>query len=290
MALYNRISYGIHSCTCYRISDHFPYGIFKVLGSGNLSLSSEFNELFGGSNRFPWAVEPGNITTEWTLSVKTLPDFLFELFLGADVTETAMSTTSEVSDYEGVAGDSVVGGTGIASVAVTTEANAKGGLYLIRAASATTVDVYALSDIDFGRGANLGYVDEELKITSSPLTITQNDTVEVPNTGLSLTGGSGTIGMTVGDTARFRVTTPHNGVSDIKIGSGNTVFPEHRQLCLAQKRSNGDTFEIELFRVNGSGVPIPLGENEYAIPELTMRLVRDENEDAVARIRVQRAA
>lgn len=290
-ASYQPIAYGIHSCACFRTSDGLPYGIFKVLGSGSLTLSSEFNELFGGSSKVPWAVEAGNISTEWTLSVKTLDGFLFELFLGGDLTATTASASSVASDLENIKGTSVEKDTtGIGSISVTTEADAKDAVYIVEAVSATTVDVYALTDIDFTRGTDLSYVDEKLKITASPLTITTGTAVVVPNTGVSLTGGSGTIAMTVGDTARFRVTTPHAGVNSIKIGSATTTFPEHRQLCLGQKRANGDTFEIELFRVNGSGFPIPLSEGEFAIPELSMRLVRDEDEDAVGTVRLKRAA
>lgn len=292
-AIYNPIAYGIHSCACFRISDGLPYGIFKVLGSGGFTLSSEFNELFGGSSKVPWAVQSGNISTEWTLSVKTLDDFLFELFLGAEKTTTAASTSATTSDFENIKGSTVKTdgtGAGIASVAVGTAADAKDSVYIVEAKTSTTVDVYALTDIDFNRGTNLTYRSEDLKITASALTITSGTAVTVPGTGLTLTGGSGTIAMTVGDTARFRVTTPHGGVSELKLGSSTTVFPEHRQMCLGEKRSNGDTFEIELFRVNGSGFPIPLSENEFSIPELTMRLVRDADEDAVARVRVKRAA
>ena len=79
--MYNRINYGIHSICPFRIDDGLPYGILKVIGGGTMTLSSEFEELFGGSNRFAWAVEAKTISTEWTANVKSMPDFLFELFL-----------------------------------------------------------------------------------------------------------------------------------------------------------------------------------------------------------------
>lgn len=291
---YNRINYGIHSICPFRISDGLPYGILKVLGGGTMTLSSEFQELFGGSNKFAWAVEASTISSEWTATVKSMPDFMFELFLGATVTTTAASATGTVGDLANVLNATVVEATtGIASVAakVGSESDLKDGIYIIKAVSATTVDVYALTDIEFkklGAANNLDYINEELKINATPITITASTAVEVVGLGIELTGGSGTIGMTIGDTARFSVRSAHNGLSEITIGGASTIFPEHRQLCLGQKRANGDTFEMELFRVVGSGMPIPFEEQTFAIPELTMKLVQDPCEDKVAVIRAKR--
>lgn len=291
--MYNRISYGIHSICAFRISDGLPYGILKVLGGGTLTLSSEFEELFGGSNKFAWAVEAKTISTEWTATVKSMPDFMFELFLGASVSTTAASATGTVGSFENVKGASVLEATtGIASVAAKagSEADLKDSVYIVKAVSPTTVDVYALTDIEFKKlgGQSLDYIDESLKITETPLTIVASTAVEVPKTGVELTGGSGTIGMTAGDTARYDVRSAHGGVSTIDIGKSSTVFPEHRQVCLGQKRSNGDTFEIELYKVLGSGMPIPLEEQAFSIPELAMKLVYDDANDKVATIRAKR--
>jgi hypothetical protein len=291
---YNRINYGIHSICPFRISDGLPYGILKVLGGGTMTLSSEFEELFGGSNKFAWAVEAKTISSEWTATVKSMPDFMFELFLGASVQTTAASATGTVGDLANVLNSSVVAATGIASVAAKagSESDLKDGIYIIKAVSATTVDIYALTDIEFKKlGSNeLSYIDESLKINAAPLTIVQSAVVEIPSLGVELTGGAGVIGMTVGDTARFSVRSAHNGISTISIGGGSTIFPEHRQLCLGQKRANGDTFEMELFRVVGSGMPIPFEEQTFAIPELSMKLVQDPCEDKVAVIRAKRGA
>jgi len=291
---YNRINYGIHSIAPFRISDGLPYGILKVLGGGTMTLASEFEELFGGSNKFAWAVESKTISSEWTATVKSMPDFMFELFLGASVTETAASATGTVGDLANVLNASVVdASTGIASVTAkaSAEADLKDGIYVLLAVSPTTVDVYALTDIEFkklGATNELSYLDEDLKINSTPLAVTSASTTEIVGLGVEITGGSGTIGMTAGDTARFSVRSAHSGLSVIDIGSGSTIFPEHRQLCLGQKRANGDTFEMELYRVVGSGMPIPFEEQTFAIPELAMKLVQDTCEDKVATIRAKR--
>ena len=295
---YNRINYGIHSICPFRISDGLPYGILKVLGGGTMTLSSEFEELFGGSNKFAWAVEAKTISSEWTATVKSMPDFMFELFLGATVAQTAASATGTVGDFKNVLDSASApvlhATTGIASVQTKSgsEQDLKDGLYMIKAVSPTTVDVYALTDIEFkklGATNELSYIDEALKINATPLTITTLGALtEIVGLGVEMVGGSGTIGMTTGDTARFSVSSAHSGLSEISIGSSSTQFPEHRQLCLGQKRANGDTFEMELFRVVGSGMPIPFEEQTFAIPELAMKLVQDPCEDKVAVIRAKR--
>lgn len=291
---YNRINYGIHSICPFRIEDGLPYGILKVLGGGTLTLTSEFNELFGGSSKYAWAVEASTISTEWTATVKSMPDFLFELFLGAKVTTTAASATGTVGQLTNVKNASVFEATtGIASVAAKagSENDLKDGVYIVHAVSATTVDIYALTDIEFkklGATNNLEYLNDALKINETPLTIVTSTATEIVGLGVELTGGSGTIGMTQDDTARFSVSSAHDGVSVIDIGEAGTIFPEHRQLCLGQKRANGDVFEIEMYRVLGSGMPVPFEEQAFAIPELTMKLVRDECEDKVATIRAKK--
>ena len=60
----NRIVYGIHSIAPYSRTDYTPYGILKVLGGGSMTLSAEFEDLFGGSNRYAWASEPKTISSE----------------------------------------------------------------------------------------------------------------------------------------------------------------------------------------------------------------------------------
>jgi hypothetical protein len=270
-----------------------------VLGGGTMTLSSEFEELFGGSNKFAWAVESKTISSEWTATVKSMPDFMFELFLGATVTTTAASATGTVGDFANILDSASApvlhATTGIATATAKSgsEEDLKDGIYIVKAVTTTTVDVYALSDIEFqklGATNTLAFDDELLKITASPLTITASTAVEIVGLGVELTGGSGTIGMTADDTARFSVRSAHAGVSEIAFGAASSLFPEHKQLCLGQKRANGDTFELELEKVVGSGMPIPFEEQTFAIPELAMKLVQDSVSDKVGTIRAKRSA
>ncbi len=284
----NRIVYGIHSICPYSRTDGTPYGILKVLGGGTLSLAAESEELFGGSNKFAWASEAKTVSSEFAATVKSMPDFLFELFLGGQVTTTAAAPSGTVTTAVNKLGTSIIAATGLASVALTTgqAANLKTGMYLIKAASATTVDVYAMTDIDFARGTDLDFVNDALKITTTPLTIvTAGVVTAVPSLGIELVGGASAIAMVVGDTAIFHIYAPHGGVSEIDIGKQASSFPEHGQVCLAAKRSDGSIFEIELYKVVGQGFPIGLEETVFAIPELTSKVLYDTVKDKIATIR-----
>lgn len=284
----NRIVYGIHSMAPYRRIDKLPYGILKVLGGGTITFSAETEKLFGGSNKFAWASESKTIDSTFTATVKSMPDFLFELYLGAETTQTAASATgSLIQALTNVKGTSLQeASTGVASIGIKagSEAELKDGKYVVEAVSATTVDVYVMSDIAFDKGTDLTYQNDLLKITASPLTITASGTVDIPNTGLELTGGAGVIGMTVGDTAEAQVAAAHGGVSEIVIGKSQTTFPEHGLVALSAKRSDGSLFEIEMFKAVGTGFPIALEETVFSIPELTIDLLYDECENAIAKI------
>jgi hypothetical protein len=286
-----RIIYGIHSICPYSRQDGLPYGILKVLGGGSLNLTAESEDLFGGSNKFAWASEAKTISSEFSVTVKSMPDFLFELFLGAEVSKTAASATGTCGALTAKKG-ALIAGTGLASVGLTSgqAANLKAGLYLVKAVSATTVDVYALSDIDFSRGTDLEFIDDTLKVTASALTITTGGVTVIPNLGVELTGGAGTIGMTIGDTAVFALAAPHGGISEITIGKSSTSFPEHGQVVLSQKRATGDLFEIEIYKAVGQGFPIALEETVFAVPELTAKVLYDSTKDKLATIRAIKGA
>lgn len=285
----DRIIYGIHSLCPYSRTDYTPYGILKVLGGGSLSLSSEFEDLFGGSNKFAWASEPKTISSEFTATVKSMPDFLFELYLGATVATTAASATGTVGAIANKKGTSVVDATtGIASVAATgsDEGDLKSGIYVVIATSASDVNLYCLTDIDFASGTDVEYQDDDLTLLATDITIPDSGaTVEAGDFGLEFTGGSGTVAMTIGDTAFFSVAKAHGGISEITIGKSTTTFPEHGLVLLSQKRSDGSLFEIEVYKALAAGFPISLEETVFAIPELTIKLLYDSAQNAVAKIR-----
>ena len=282
-----RVVFGVDVFTPYNRTTGLPFGTIRVLGTSSLSLSGELVKLNGGSNRYPFAIEDGLITAELSLTVRELPDFLFELFLGKAPTANSSESAGSVTAIANKKGTSVVAATGIASVGVKSgsEADAKFSKYVVKAVSATTVDVFALSGTDFARGADKSFENDALKITASPLTITQSSAVEVPGFGIELTGDSGVIAMVADDTAEFTVRPINDQSIDVTFGAETDIFPEFGALIVAQKRGNGEMFEIDLFRVKGIGLPLGFEEKSWNESEITAEAFFDSAKGGVASIR-----
>lgn len=282
-----RIVYGVHSISPYSRTTGLPYGILKVIGSANLALSSDLEQLFAGSNKFAWAAENKTVSTELTAKVKAYPGFLFSLFLGATVTDTGADTAGTVSTLTNKNGTSLVAATGIASIAVKAaqKANLKFGKYILKVLTSTTVGVYLLSDIDISRGTDVVYTDDTLLVTLTIATITTGGTIAMDNLGLELTGGAGTIAMTVGDTATFEVLPPSTKSSSIVVGKSTDTFPAFGALLLSQKRATGEMFEIDAHNCVGGGLPLNMEENAFSQPELKMTCLYDSSLDRVFTIR-----
>lgn len=283
----NRVVFGVHSISPYRISDHLPYGTLKVLGGANLELTGESEDLYGGSSKFAYASEATQVSTQLTANVKSYPDFLMELFLGATVTTEAAEAAGEILGSANWKGTSVIHATtGIASVGLISadSADLKFGRYVIVAVGAAAVDVYAMSDIDFNRGNKGDYLTDGLKIAANQTITTGGVETNLPNYGIKLTGGSGTIALVTGDTAVFDVFPPHKGISLIDVGSATAQFPNFGAFMLAAKNGERQIFQIQAYNVAGSGMPLPLQERAFMVSDLTMKLLRDETLDRVFRI------
>lgn len=284
-----RSFFGVHSFTPYSRTDGTFYGTIKVLKGSSLSLSGEQVELTGGSSKYPWALEEGVITAEMSLKFGQFEDFLFELFLGkapTALTTEASGNASTLTNYKGVSLKSAT--TGVTSVGVKSgnEADLKFGKYVVKAASATTVNVYYSSDADIARGTNGTYQDDALKVTATPLTITASSPVTIPNFGLELSGGSGTIALVVGDTATFEVRPVNAGGMTVRIGSASdTSFPEFGSIVMAQKRGNQELMELDCFRCKGAGMPLNFEQNAFAEAEVKVKVLYDNDKDGVFDVR-----
>jgi hypothetical protein len=269
------------------------YGILKVLDGSSLNVEGSLVELMGGSSKFPWAVETGELKVEMSIKISQFEDFLFELFLGKAPTtnapEATGSVTALVSKVTGVLNAS----TGIASVSLKSgqSASVKFAKYVVKYASATTVDVFASSDVDAARGTDFAYQDDLLKITATPLSITTGTAVEIPGTGLELTGGSGTIALVAGGVATFESRPINTGSTSVRIGGlANQTTPEFGAIVIAQKRSNDEMTEIDCFRCLGSGMPIGFEKNAWANAEIKVKAFYDSAKDGVFDLRYVKAS
>lgn len=295
MALSNpTVVFGIHSITPYDPDTRIPLGTAKVIGQGSLNLSGDVIELNGGSSRYPWANEDGVISPELSLTVKEYPPFLMQAFLGKAPTENSAESGGSVSSaLANVNGTSVLdASTGVATATVKSgsEDDLKTGIYVVKAVSATTVDIYSMSDVDFAQGTDKEFVDDTLKITASALTITASTAVEIPGFGVELTGGSGTIGMTTGDTAVFEVRAINTGSTEAVIGSSTETYAEVGMVIVAQKRGSGEVFMIDCYRAKGIGMPINFTEKEFSEAEITMKLRRDTSRNGVFKVTNNKAS
>ncbi len=281
-----RIIYGIHSISPRNRSTGMPYGILKVIGSANLALSSETEQLFAGSNKYAWAAESKTVSTELTAKVKAYPGFLFELFLGATVTDAGADTAGTASTLTNKYGSSMLAATGLASVSVlaASKANVKFGKYVIKATTSTAFKIYAMSDIDFSRGTDASYVDDTLEVATVTGVATGANS-DVADLGLRFVGGASATAFIVGDTATFELLPPSTKSSNIVVGSSTATMPNFGALLLAQKRATGEMFEIEAHNCIGSGLPIALEENTFSQPELKMICLYDSSLDRVFTIR-----
>ena len=287
MALSNpRTVFGVHSFSPYNTTTGNFYGTVKVLDSSSLSLSGETIELTSGSSKYPWAVEDGLITAELSLKFSQYDDFLFEVFMGKAPTSNVAEATGSVTALAAKYG-ALIATTGLGSIAVKSGSHAdlKFGKYIVKAVGATTVDVFLSSDVDITRGTDGTYQNDLLKVTASPLTITASTPVAIPNFGLEITGGSGTIGMTIGDTATFSVRPPNSLSTDVIIGGTNDVVSEFGAIIMAQARGNGELFEVDLFRCKGIGLPIGFSKKEWSTAEVTAKAFYDSTRNGVFSIR-----
>ena len=275
-----RTLYGIHSFTAINRTTGIPFGtpdngILKVVGSANFGYDTELNPLRGGSNPHAVNVERGITTAEITLTTKEYPTWLREL-AGATVVANSAETSGTAESLANSIGTSAFdASTGIASVAVSTADDVKDGFYFVKAVSTTTVDVYVDTDIAFRNGADAAYVDESLKVTATPLTVAGTGaTVAIPNFGIELTGGSGTVAFVTGDVATFTVRSANVGSTITTFGEAPEPL-EFEAICYGQKKATGDIFGFRAPRCILASSPINFAENEFSTSDLTIMVLFD---------------
>ncbi len=276
----------MHSITPRSRSTGLPYGILKVIGGGNLALTSAIEQLYAGSNKYAWAAENKIVDTQLTAKVKAYPGFLFSLFLGATVTDAGVDTAGTVSTIANLNGTSMVAATGLASVAVLTasKANLKFGKYVIKATGATAFTIYLQSDIDITRGSDGAYTSDDLDVTTVSGVATGANS-DVTTFGLRFVGGASATAFTTGDTATFEVLPPSTKSTSIVVGQSTDTFPAFAALLLAQKRATGEMFEIDAHNCVGGGLPVDFQENAFSQPELKMTCLYDSTLNRVFTIR-----
>ena len=283
-----RSIYGVHSVAPYNRSTGLFYGIMKVLDSSSIALSAEQVDLYGGSNKFPWASEDGNVSAEMSLKISQLEDFMFELFLGKAPTATSSETAGNISTAVNKNGSTMIAATGSLTpivIPTTGAANLKFGKYVIKATAATDFDIFMSSDIDHARGgSDASYSNDLLKVGAVTGMATGANS-DVASLGLRFTGGASATAFTTGDTATFEVRPVNTRSSTVTIGAAADVFPEFGAILMAQKRSSDELFEIDAFRCKASGMPINFEAKAWNKPEVKAKLLYDSAKDGLFSMR-----
>jgi hypothetical protein len=252
-----------------------------AVGDAELTFNPSSEDLYGGSSQVPLDSVVTRLDPKFKIKLKYQPSYIYTLYGGAKVTKIPGSPDGTIEALKNSLGESVLNPeTGIESVSLKAgnQENLKVGRYLVEAAGATTVHVYALTNLNFlTRGQQIGFKDDRQRITQDPLSILQGVKTEVPGTGVELTGGSGVINMVPGDMAYFEVTPPHGGIDEFEFGS-SLNFPEHGMYIYAAERESGRMFEIHLHRVKCiSGLPIPMPEQGYHETDIELKVLRNDN-------------
>ena len=281
-----RTLFGIHQITFYNRQTGLPYGSLEVLGAGNFEMAGEQVKLKGGSNKFDWAVEQGNIESNISLTLKEYPDFLYELFLGKSPTKILASATGTVSAAVNKKGNSIINATnGISAVIATTgdESDLKFGKYVLEAISSDEVKVYALTNVDFQNGNAIDFIDDSLAvIATEEIAVGANPLADL---GLTLTG-VGTPNFTVGDTAVFEVLPPHQGASEVVIGGLTDNFPSFGAIIITQKQASGEMFEIDCPNCIASGLNLGGSEKAFTETPITASVAYDADLGGIAKVRM----
>lgn len=287
-----RIFFGVHSFTAYCRDSGLPYGTSLVLGQSGFSLTGELASLNGGSNKYAFAVEETNISAELSVTIKQYEDWMMQLFLGKKPTAAAGSATGAISALVDKKGSLVNAVTGIVSVGIKTgsESDLKFAKYVVKVhdAALDQVHVYAKSNVDFARGTDKNYEDNLLRITSTPITITNAGVLEVPGFGVELTGGSAVDLATLsadGNTAEFEVLPPDTGSISAIFGGSSDVFPEFGAIVVGQQRGNGEMVELDIFRLKAVGMPMGFQEKTFSEAEITAQAFYDSEKNGVFSMR-----
>lgn len=281
-----RVIFGVHSVTAYNVNTGAPYGTARVVQGSTFKMTGDTIELKGGSNKYSWAVEDGDVTAELSFGLSEYSDWVFEVFGGKAPSVGTAEASGNVSTITDKKGTSVVAAAGILSVAATSgdEADLKMGKYVVKATAADAFKVYSMSNIDFGRGTAADFADDTLAIFTKT-GATANEVIVIPEFGLTITMGASAPAMTIGDSATFEVRPINTYNRQVKLGGISDVFPEFGAFIYGQKRGTGAIFEVEVYRMKAIGLTLGAERKAFAQNEYTAKAYYDSVENALCRVR-----
>lgn len=269
-----RTSGGIHSMVAVNRTTGVPYGILPVIKGADPSFDRAKAELFAGSNPMVIDTLDGKISSSVNLTFMQFEPFLYTL-AGYTVTTSAAEAAGSVSTLVNLKGTSVGNAaTGVViSLASGKTSDLKRGRYMMVAASASTVNIYAVNDNEFLNGAStLSFQDNNLKITSSALSFAT--ATEVVGLGVSIVKGSGTTALVTGDCAYFDVKPANLGSYKYTL-SGNPKPIEFDMYIISQMKSNGEYFVDRYPRSVFNAIPGDMTEDQWTEVQINISTLYD---------------
>ena len=202
----NLTAFGIHQISMHDIADPTYMGIGEILASVEIDIKPEAVKLEGGSSLVPFDVATGRASGEITATVKDfkkqLSRFLYPYSSDSETENASGNPTGAITTLTNIIGTSAQSATtGIASVGIVSglESSLPVGKYRAVVTAAATIDLYSDTDLS----GKFTFQNADGKVNSASITIASGGTTDF--SGIRFTGGSGTIGMTVGDIAVFEV-------------------------------------------------------------------------------------
>jgi len=285
-----RGQFGVHSVCFYNRTTGVPISIIKVLSEVMVDFAAEFEALEGGASMFPWDAEIKSLNGDVKISGREYEPDTMALLLGGDLTENAAESSGAVDGFDNVNGTSIKdAANGIDDVELTTDddADLKEGKYILKATGVAELSLYGTSDVDFKRGTDLEFSDDDLLIESG-IDVSATD-AEIEELGITLST-IGTPNFTTGDTAEFYIRKPNSGSVEIVFGASGSEFSEVGIILAGARQSDGTIQSVELYKAKVAGMPIGFSEKSWSEWSTTIKALYDSEKNAVGKYRRTHAA
>jgi len=251
-------------------------GLLKITDSVNIDFGETVAALKGGDGNHPYSTAVVDCNSSVTIPVKEFPVGMMSLLNRSTAVETTAETTGGFSTPTNVTGTSVVAATtGItAVVSATASGTLKEGIYILKAASATTLNVYAYTDF------SCLALESDLTglVNGTPYTITTGTATAITEIGMTVTGGSGTIGFTEDDTAVVTIRKINTGYSDVPVQ--DCVTSQYYTVFLFfQPTPEGALEYLKLYRCTVSRGAHSAPIRDYHSTEITLSPTKDHSND-----------
>ena len=267
------LRFGIKAIVPYSRETGRPFGFAEVVSSGGLELSGEMVTLHGGSNRYSYDSAHGYIEPKMTVNVKEFPSWLYNLMLGATPSTIDVSAEGQVRNINNRKGTSLQSTSAVTGVSVlaTKNADLKFGRYAVVAKTATTLEVFASSDVDAGEGATtLTLQNDFLKIHETDYALANNTDIEIPELGVQLDVGADVSDVVVGDSFTFDILPKAKYAREVTIGKNTDKFPVFGVYAFSENIKGTSLTMINCFKCKANGLPQAFNEKSWSESELSI--------------------